>query len=173
MQSISVNVLGQTYLAQPVSWMDLNTQNLCNPSLGFQKWTIPNELCNSNNEFVLPSEIQGIQASVVLATIFSFFSCSVGFSLGNNQRAKAIFALTSTILAMIFSIAVFSIWSTWGMSQRYRSLDNKALNGGIQAGDYIPLWIIPSGEGSAQIGLSITPISLSYGEYHVLCALLF
>jgi hypothetical protein len=163
-QSASISFNGAIYGAQPVWWSDLNSANTCDPSLNLQKWTTPNNLCNSNNQFVIPSAAQGIQACTILATIFSFFSCSIGCSMARLSRVAGPIAAVSALLAMIFSIAAFSIWATWPMAQRYRSSSNPAFLGGTQVGDYIPLWVTPATGTQAKLGLSITPIPLYYGK---------
>jgi hypothetical protein len=86
------------------------------------------QMCDANNNFVLPTAVVAIQATTVLAVIFSFLACALGFSGGRDAGGYG--AAVSSLVGMIFTICAFSLWCTWNLSQQYRS----------QQGYVVPLW---------------------------------
>ena len=126
---------GVTFTSNVVLWSDLNSANACNPATPiFTQWSNKFGMCSENSagsySFVLPSEIQGIQACIILATICSFFTCLTGMSVSSTREGGGYGAAVCSLLAMVFTIAAFAIWTTWNVSTALMS----------SSGSVIPQW---------------------------------
>jgi len=141
-----------------VWWNQLNSANTCSATSPLLAWSVPNNLCDSNGNFVMPSESMGIQACVVLATLFSFFACCSGFSVSKSKASGGSGAACNSFLAMIFTIAAFAIWTTWPMSTRLQS----------SQGDFVPVWRAPQSNTPVYtIGLTPLKVQLYYGWTYI------
>jgi hypothetical protein len=143
------------YYGGIVWWSNLNTANTCSQTSPlYQNWAVPNNLCNADGQFVIPPESVGIQACMVLATIFSFMACCTGFSVSRGKTPAGASAACASFLAMVFSIAGFAIWTTWSMSLRLQR----------PAGDYVPVWsAISSTSSEFNLRLTPQPVRVFYG----------
>jgi len=149
-----------TYYGGVVWWNQLNTQNVClNPNPSVLLWAANNNLC-PNGKFAVPPESLGLQACIVLATIFSFLACASGFSVSRSRAGGGGSAACTSFLAMVFSIAAFAIWTTWPMSTNLQG-----------AGDNIPIWVSGTVTGTYTIGVS-PKVKLYYGWTYIttICA---
>lgn len=145
---------GYYYYGGIVWWNQLNSGNTCAPTSPLLLWAQENNLCNADGQFVMPSESMGIQACIVLATIFSFFACCSGFSVSKSKASGGSSAACTSFLAMVFTIAAFAIWTTWPMSTKLQSAQ----------GDYVPVWRSPTSTNPVySIGLTPMKISMYYG----------
>lgn len=172
--SNTVIVGGLDYYEGKVWWGDLNSANVCDgPGEGMLPWTEKNNLCTDDKKFIMPTESQAIQASIVLATILSFMSCVSGFSLGRSGASGGGVAACTSFLAMIFASVAFSLWLTWPMSIRLRSFENEAYLSGTQDGDYVPVWASITSKGQHAIALSPVPIRMGFGWTFVTTILSF
>ena len=147
--------------ASTVMWSDLNTDNACQPgSAIYLYWSQPNGLCPASSggtpQFALPSQVQGIQACMVLATIFAFFTCASGFSVSASRGAGGYAGGACSLLATIFCIASFAIWTTWPLSTSIQS-----------APGYVPVWTAGGALYPSQ------PVVLGYGGTYVTTVISF
>lgn len=121
-----------------VYWADLNVKNVCE-SPNSEVLTLygkPYGMCAEDPAapgsytFALPSAVMAIQATVILATILSFFTCVAGYSINSSKDVGAWVAAGTSLLAMIFTICAFSLWCTWDLSSQCVYGD----------GCYVPVW---------------------------------
>lgn len=146
---------GYYYYGGVVWWNQLNSGNTCSTGSPLYTWAMNNSLCNEDGAFVMPSQSMGIQASIILATIFSFFACCSGFSVSKSKAGGGSTAAVTSFLAMIFTIVAFSLWSTWPMSTKLQGYP----------GDQVPVWRSVTSGSSAEytIGLSPSKVIMYYG----------
>jgi len=108
---------------QSVAWTDLNTRDLCqntNSSLHTQ-YAVPNNFCNSNNEFVFPSIVQVVQAMVVLTCIFGltqmlFGCCAVRY----KKKPLILMYYGLNLLTLIFASVALAQWNDFTVTRTYR-----------------------------------------------------
>ncbi|KAH9257685.1 hypothetical protein BASA81_004143 [Batrachochytrium salamandrivorans] len=141
------------YYAGVVWWSDLNTANACreNSSLYIQ-WSEPHNMC-PNGEFQIPPQSQAIQACTVLATIFAFFTMVAGFGLGKSKATGSTGAAVCGLLATLFAICSFSLWTTWSLAQDLRN----------QQGDFVPLYATLDGGKVITLEPSPRRVTMFYG----------
>lgn len=143
--------------ASSVLWSELTTANACNPSSDiYTYWSQPNGLC-PGGKFAIPSQAVGIQATIVLATLFSFFACSLGFSTSASRSGGGYGAAVSSLCAMVFAVCAFAIWTTWPLSMALQTAP----------GSYVPVWTT---SGNLAVSAKTT---LGYGSSYVLTVVAF
>jgi len=132
-----------------VWWSQVNSANACQPGTDiYTQWSNPMGMCDANNNFVFPAAVMAIQATTILAVIFSFFTCSIGYSITGSKQGGGYGAAVSALLAMIFSICAFALWTTWNLSMQLQS----------STGYPVPLWTT-----TANVLQPSKPVRMWYG----------